>query len=109
MLSGATEMKEFPCALLSSYKIFCTAVNTITVVRSSCCPILTKFGFYRQRVSNKVKLTKIHSVGAALTLLDRQTDGEADTGFSLFTQTRLTRLHVVRSGGVVVRAYIIMI
>jgi hypothetical protein len=48
-------------------------------------------------------------VGAALTRVDRQTDGEADTGFSLFTRTRLTRLHVVGSGGVAVRAYIFMV
>jgi predicted metal-dependent phosphoesterase TrpH len=38
--------------------------------------------------------------------VDRQTDGEADTGFSLLTQTRLTRLHVVGSGGVAVWACI---
>jgi hypothetical protein len=37
VFSVATEMQQWvPFALLSSYKIFCTAVNNINVLRSSC-------------------------------------------------------------------------
>ena len=77
------EMQQWlPFVLLSSYKIFRTAVNSITVPRSSCkvfrylSPILTKSGVSRQilvkaPISN---FTKIRQVEAALVHADKQTE-----------------------------------
>jgi hypothetical protein len=60
MFSVAMEMQQWvPFALLSRYKIFCTAVNNINVLKSLCkapgvpARFLPKFGVYGQ-ISVKV-------------------------------------------------------
>ena len=83
VFSVAVEMLELVFfALLSSFKIFCTAVNNINVRKSSCkvpdifCPILSKFGFPGQ-IFIDVPSIKVHgnpSSGCRVGKMDGETE-----------------------------------